>query len=503
MLPLVSILIFSQIPIPPSQPAPIPINPAPQATPRPTPQPTPKPTPPPLPPPERLSPLEQIPQLDPLPQFEFLQPTEVRPLSGQLDRIPVFNSNSPELVKTEGILLSTFPKQGMRYPQAHLDYPLEGRFDIFAHHISRARTQAEIRSFFQGILVYNPSNKPVTLRVLQGASYLTRPDAIFIDLPEIVDNRLGTIFSGPGSRAVGDVLRGRKQGTWPDVMVIQPGQVQQLMNLPIPAGTVLPTSNGRSTLLRVQTDGPVYVANLAMLSPKNPDGTERVPTLQEWQNLLVNGTLSGPRDLRPTPIDNKTSNFPAQFIYGRVAGISQGSQWTTTLTDNPQSPDLTIPKAGRAIAYGLSLLHRGRLGTGQIQSAPMLARYPDTAYFGHGNYGVEYNLTLPLYNNTQKNQRVTIALQTPLKDDGTQGLLMFLEPPEDRIFFRGTVRIVHRNSQGQETERYVHLVQQRGQRGESLLELTLAPGDRQQVQVDLIYPPDATPPQVLTVKTEN
>ncbi len=499
MLPIVPFLIFAQIPItPPSQVTPIPVNPSPQ----PKPSPAPTPTPPPLPPPERLTPLEVIPQLPPLPGFEFLQATEIRPLTGQLDQVPVFNSNSPELVKTEGILLSTFPKQGMRVPQAHLDYPLEGRFDIFSHHISRARTKEEIRSFFQGILVYNPTNKPITMRVLEGASYLTRPDAIFVELPAIVDNRLGTVYSGPGSRTAGDVLRGRKQGNWPEVMIIQPREIKQLMNLPIPAGTVLPTSNGRSTLLRVWTDGPVYLANLAMLSPKNPDGTERVPTLEEWQNLLINGTLAGPRDLQPTPIDGRDPYAANQMIYGRVAGVSQGSKWEATLTDHPQSQDLTIAPPGRAIGYGLSLLHRGRLGTGQVQSAPMLARYADTAYYGHGNYGVEYNLRMQLYNNSSQTRQVTIALQNPLKTDSIQGALMFLDPPENRIFFRGTVRVIHRTGSGQVSERYVHLVKHRGEPGEPLLELTMAPGDRQQVQVDLIYPADATPPQVLTIKTQ-
>lgn len=44
------------------------------------------------------------------PVNEIVQPQQVRPLPGQLDKIPVFNSNSPELILNEGILLSTFPK---------------------------------------------------------------------------------------------------------------------------------------------------------------------------------------------------------------------------------------------------------------------------------------------------------------------------------------------------------------------------------------------------------
>src|SRR5690349_18219026 len=69
----------------------------------------------------------------PAPQ-EIVQSGEVRPLPGKLDTIPVFNSNSPEWIKTEGILLSTFPPNGKKVPAAHLNFPFQGRFDLFAHH---------------------------------------------------------------------------------------------------------------------------------------------------------------------------------------------------------------------------------------------------------------------------------------------------------------------------------------------------------------------------------
>jgi hypothetical protein len=80
----------------------------------------------------------------------------VRPLSGNLNQIPVFNSNSPEVVAEEGILLSTFPPRGMNHPEAHLDYVLEGRFDLFAHHIAKAQSPSDFRSLYLGVLLYNP-----------------------------------------------------------------------------------------------------------------------------------------------------------------------------------------------------------------------------------------------------------------------------------------------------------------------------------------------------------
>jgi hypothetical protein len=128
-------------------------------------------------------------------------------------------------------------------------------------------------------------------------------------------------------------------------------------------------------------------------------------------------------------------------------------------------------------------------------------RYPDTAYFAHGNYGVQYSLTLPLVNSTSNTQTVTLAIQTPLKDDQSQRGLRFLEPPAKEVFFRGTVQIRYNDDAGLPRTRYLHLVQRRGQQGEPLVTLKMPPNDQRLVQVDFLYPPDASPPQVLTVKT--
>jgi len=428
----------------------------------------------------------------------IVRPIEIRPLPGDLDEVPVFNSNSPEIVKSEGILLSTFPPKGMAVPSAHLNFPFEGRFDIFSHHIARARTKEETRTIFQGILLNNPSDNPIEVRILEAASYLTRPDALFVELPPYLDNRLGNVFAGPGSRVTSDILRGRRRGAWPTAITLEPKSSQVLLNLPIPTGKVMPSSNGRTTIIRLQSNGPVYVANLAMFAPLNPDGTERFPVLEEWENILVSGTLVQPRDIPPSSPDSN----PSRLFYGRVAGVSRGSRWVARLTDTPDAEKLSIPQPGRAFSYGLSLLPRGTWGTGQVQSAPMLVRYPDTAYQAHGNYGVEYALTLPLYNNTSQDQIVEVALETPIKeDDSPRTGLRFFEPPESRIFFRGTVRLRYQDENKRRVTQYVHVVQRRGEVGEPLLSLNLGKGEKRLVEVDFLYPPDATPPQVLTVRT--
>ncbi|GAB1540706.1 DUF3370 domain-containing protein [Scytonema sp. NUACC21] len=426
---------------------------------------------------------------------EIVQAGEVRALPGKLDTVPVFNSNSPEWIKTEGILLSTFPSKGKKVPAAHLNFPFQGRFDLFAHHYTH--TPKDLQTLYLGVMLHNPNKKPVTVEVLQAASYLMQ-DAPFVTLPSYVENSDGKAFAGPGNRAVADVLRGVRQSEFSPKLVIPPGQTRMLLNHPTPVRNLEKPVNGRSSFMRLRSNGNVYAASLAMFAKKNADNSDRAPTLAEWQTLLDTGNFAGPRDKTPTP-PNQTGG---QLIYGRVAGVSQGSQWQTTLVDNPKAKNLTIPQRGKAISYGMGTLRGGRLGTSQNQTAKMLVRYPDTAYEAHGNYGVEYSLNLPLINSSNQNQTVAITLETPLKEDTlSKGGVRFRKPSLDFPFFRGTIQLRYLDDQGKQTTRYVHLWHRTGQVLEPLLKVAMQPNSRRQVQINLIYPPDSTPPQVLTVKT--
>ena len=430
---------------------------------------------------------------------EIVQPQVVRSLPGHLNQVLVFNSNSPELVKTEGILLSTFPPVGNHDPAAHLNFPLSGEFDIFAHHAFQAITDS-LTSLYFGIIVYNPSDRPIRLQTLQAASYLSQPDAPFIQLDPVLNNADGTVFAGPGDRVMSDVLRGRRQDVFPPELTIPPHEYRMLLNLPIPVRTLTPPLNGRSTLMRLRSNGAVYLASLALLARQNPDGSERSPSLEEWRSLLENGSLSSVRDVVPSVRD---SVLPTnQIVYGRVAGVARGTLWQANLTDD-HSPDLAIPSAGAAFSYGLSTLARGRLGSRQSQTAPLLVRYPDTAYEAHGNYGIEYDLSLPLHNPTERPQTVTLTVQTPIKEDTlSENGLRFFDPLPTQTYFRGTVRFRYPDDRHLPQTRYFHLVQRRGQQGEPLVTLVMPPGDRRLVEFTFLYPPDATPPQVLTVQTQ-
>ncbi|MFP4008627.1 MAG: DUF3370 family protein, partial [Spirulinaceae cyanobacterium] len=117
-------------------------------------------------------------------------------------------------------------------------------------------------------------------------------------------------------------------------------------------------------------------------------------------------------------------------------------------------------------------------------------------------YGIRYSLTFPLYNPKPTPQTVTLRLQTPIKQDEIEGGLTFFESLPPQTFFRGTVRFVYTNDEGKPTTRHFHLVQRRGQVADPLVTLTLQPQENRRVQFDFLYPPDASPPQVLTIMTE-
>lgn len=424
-------------------------------------------------------------------------PQEIRALPGQLDQTLVFNSNSPEVVQTEGILLSTFPPQGMDFPGAHLDQAFNGRFDLFAHHIAKALSPEDLRTLYLGVMVHNPSDTPVKLDVIQAASYLSQPDAPFLKLDAMLDNPVGKIYAGPGDRVTNDVLRGRRQDSWPTTLAIPAKGYQMLLNVPIPVKEYEPPINGRSTLARLRSNGPVHMASLAMFGKSI--GTDQAPSLDDWRILLESGNVSGPRDKAPTK-----PGAPGSLIYGRVAGVARGSMWNANIFD-PQSLDYTlaIPAPGEAYSYPLSTVDRGTFGTGQIQSAKLLKRYDDTAYAAHGNYGIEYRLNLPLKNETDQAQRVSVTFQTALKTDELKAGLEFRNPPANRTFYRGTVRVRYQDSFGTPRTKYTHLVQLQGEQSKPLVTLDLEPQQKSLVKVDFIYPPDSTPPQVLTIRSDS
>jgi hypothetical protein len=429
----------------------------------------------------------------------------VKPLPGGLNDVPVFYSNSPEVVIADGILLSTFPPAGMADAGAHLNFAFKQKFEIFAHHIADGVKSANTEDLYLGLLLGNPGKTPVTLKISKAASYLSQPDAPFISLPQLENNDEGKLFAGPGDRCCNDMLRNRRAADWPGEVKIAPGTTVLLKNLPIPVKMLTPPLNGRSIMASCQASGPLYIALVSKFAQKG-----LAPKEEDFKKLLTQGALVKPREAPATKPDDT-----GPIKYGRVSGVAKGSTWVAHKLEDPGREYVPGDHPVNSVSYVLSSLKNGTFGTDQIQSAPMIVRYPDTAYAGHGNYGVKYDLNFTFAGTGSKRSTVTMALENPLKSDRKKPIV-FLKPAAAQVFFRGTVKVTlddrfagdwSQEEKWKEKDKFtsvsfVHYVLHRGEIGEPFVTFDMKPEDLHKgVKLEIYYPPDATPPQLLTIKS--
>ena len=420
---------------------------------------------------------------------------EILPLPGSLDSTPFFSSNCPEIVLESGILLSTFPGEGKAHPDAHLNHPLNGKFDIFFHHITNAtKTGGGKHTLYLGMIIGNASKEKVHVQILQAVSHLTKPDSPFKDLDTVLDNEKGSIYAGPGDRVMLDLLRQHKQSGWHSEITLDPGEMKMLYELPLPVKSLLHPLNGRTGLIRLSTDGPVYLANLSTFSKKKLFG-EHKPDFNTWKDVLQKEALVQPRDKPPSAPGAK-----GHLVYGRVAGVAKGSTWLGKVT-SAEAKDKFALKPNQMISFPINSVAGGTFGTNQIQAAPMTVRYHDTAYQSNGNYGVLYDLNIPLYNESNEPITVGLSFQSPIKDWNTKQSLQFFTHPPEQITFRGTVSFEWTDDMKKHHQQFTHLVEKRGQAVHPLIEFLINPNSLQDVRFKFLYPADCTPPHVLTITT--
>ncbi|KZR85156.1 DUF3370 domain-containing protein [Synechococcus sp. MIT S9504] len=414
--------------------------------------------------------------------------SDVRALPGQLDDVLMVNDNNPELITGEGILVSTFPQA------PGLNIALNGRFDLFSHHVYAGQPDQLDSTLWLAVVAQPAGDAPVTLRLLGGSTSLSQATvkgqtaSPFLPLPTLMAESGTAVASGPGSKVAGDLLRGDIANELQQEWLIAPGNVSPLVVLPIPVAGLDPLLNGRNLQLRLQSSGPVHIATLAAYG-----NGDKVPDPERWIRLLNQGRQS-PKEHQPTPRGAR-----GRMVYSRVSGVQIGSTWRATLTD-PGSSHLNIEDA--PVSWPISSLERGELQTGQIQTAELKAFDAGTAWAAHGNYGVEYDLTLPLRNQGSQQRTLAITLDSPDKNSSGNGQLVFNGSDSGPVMFRGPIEVSGLDAQGGRPSgrRRFHLVLRRGQEGPQLGQITLAPGETRSVRVRLVYPADATPPQVLSLR---
>ncbi len=426
------------------------------------------------------------------PPRPLLRPQTVAPLPGGLDAVLVVNDNNPELISGPGILISTFAGSGRPVPEAHLDVPLNGRFDLFSHHVYAGKPEALDSTLWLAVVAQPRGPAPVTLTLLGGSTALSQSldpamaGAPFLPLPPLLAETTSPAYAGPGSRVATELLARTVSPEIPRQWTLPAGGPSTLLVLPLPVRGLDPLLNGRNLQLRLQSSGPVSLATLAAFGPNDAP-----PPADTWAKLL-DGGLS-PKEHTPTPRGAK-----GRIIYSRVAGVQIGSTWRGTITDPGQR---WLSASAAPISWPIASLDRGSLGTDQIQTAELKAFYPGTAWAAHGNYGVEYDISLPLRNTGRAPVTLQLALESPIKGDQAQGGLRFNVTPSRAVMFRGPIEVTGLDGPGgrPSSRRRFHLVQRAGEEGPALGTVSLAPGAQRNLRVRLIYPADATPPQVLSL----
>lgn len=430
----------------------------------------------------------------PVPQVPVELPVRILPLPGKLDQTLVFNSNNPEIVQEPGILLSTMSPTASEDAAVFLDQPFEGDFSVFSHHIAKDATPGE-KLLYLGFLATNRTDHEVAVDALAGASYLSQPDAPFKAMEPLLLDPDGVLYAGPGDRIATELLHGRSPIA-PTRVTLAPRQTRLLYQWSVPTTVEIgPPVNGRTTLMRMHCDGPVSLSEVAYFAPRSPGGGFTVPGADDFMAVLLSAQRAGPAEPPATPYTPGEPLPKGPFRYGRVAGVSQGDRWTGTI-------DVTrLPLPGERVGFPVATAVLNTLGTGQVQSAPMVARYAGTAYQAHGNYGVTYQLRVPLDNRTDTLRTFTLGLSHPARVVGERpaSAAVYVDPPDRPVMFRGPVEIEWFDEAGRHQERYVHVVLRHGEALPPLVTLEVPPRTRFDAKVTLLYPADATPPQLLTI----
>ncbi|MGE3725116.1 MAG: DUF3370 family protein [Candidatus Sericytochromatia bacterium] len=417
----------------------------------------------------------------------------VFPLPGGLNETWMLHSNSPERVEQSGILVSSLPPAKLE-DKRKLGVALQGEFGLFLHHVARTPPLSSSRLYL-AVVASNPAERETALKVKQGAFFRTWPEAPFYALSGIQNNDSGQIFAGAGDRLSLAWLRG--ENTIEPRAVQLPAHAHRVLLLEaVPTNPlwVLQQDNALSGLFQFQSEDPVYLSTLAWVSQ-----TGEPPQEKDLIQMLESGLAAGPEEAPATAYISGQPPPRGVFRYGRVAGIGNGSEWQGQLNPLPV-------EVGERVGFPIASVYLKRLGTQQNQSAPLHKRVSETAIESHGNYGLKYSLKAQLHNPDTRPRRYAIYLHNPLEvrlqpDLPHQAEAIFQTSRSAAVRFRGSLLLSWKvDSADKIEESLMHQILHEGEEAGALKIFELPAQSSSELKIELVYPPDATPPQLLELQ---
>jgi hypothetical protein len=407
-----------------------------------------------------------------------LRPLE--PLTITWGRRRQLNDNHPEILTRwspeRAITASSLSPTGMAHPGAHQGQAINGDGSIFSSHQNRTG-----RELHQNLVLHNPGSEPVRVRVTALASN-TSHEAPYRDLQTPPTSATATrpdptgrLGNGPGERTADQVLRQHREG--PEFLTIPPGGTAVLHSARHPQGTELVTQ------AQFRTDGPVHAA--VLYTPGFLRNDRNGHNAQAAEVLKTSDLVA--RD----PAHDKQPSAPGdgRFIYGRVAGVVEGSDGRMTVANDSAASRFVTDRPGTQ--EFLMLGKATRNVDGQDTAGTLLSRYPDSAYRNHGNYGADLAVAIPLHN--------------PVDAPVARRVRIFIDTPPEQNF--GGVSRSIRNSiraWNGHTPAYFNLNQRAGTQSTTpLLDVTLAPGQSINAALRMINAANNTPPHTLRVVTDD
>lgn len=437
--------------------------------------------------------LPQLPQEPDPSAFITERQAYLYPLPGALNDKTVFYSNRPELIKTPGEILNSGS--------------LNHDFSVFAHHVVETEF-FDFSGFRLGLLVRPAQQESLTLTLHKAFMARTRPESPFIPLDPVLKQSVESpAVSGPGDAMAWARLQQHNlypASALPATLPLSLTLDKEILLTDIDVSTFplgfIGERNTLSAWLDISTTGPVEMRWVAIKT------TKASASLLDYQQAAQQA--AGPQELPATNYDPKEAPPKGVFRFGRVAGLVQGTQWQGEQILSPE--DLERLRHGTLLAWPVATTYL-KSWAKQNQSAPVIVRQKDSAVESHGNYGIDYQVSYRLKNiNTepltlqwQWTQPNTVKKTDPKRSSPSPGSLNTLSyTPKAQIVFRGSIQVqdsCKEMAANTDSDIAYHLQTQEGHWHTPFYIQTIPPGADCQIVFRWVYPPDAIPPQLLSV----